>query len=250
MTTYDDRLFPALSRLRDELRGRLVMPTDPDYDEVRIVFAGAVDRRPAAIAKVEDARDVSRVIAFAREEGLELAVRSGGHSGAGHGATEGGIVIDVRGLRELDIDVDEPDGLGRLGPDGARVHRGRVRARARDRLRRHGLGRPRRAHPRRRRRLPRPQARPDDRFPAGGGDRDGRRLDPARSTRPTTPTSSGRSAEAAATSGSSPASSSGSSRSTASSAGCSCCPPRPRRSPASSPRQRPHPWSSRRSPTS
>src|SRR5262245_35965644 len=105
MTTPDDQLYPALSRLRDELRGRLVLPRDPDYDKMRTVTAGAVDRHPAAIARVRDARDVARVIASAREEGLELAVRSGGHSGAGHSATEGGIVIDVRELDGLEIDV-------------------------------------------------------------------------------------------------------------------------------------------------
>jgi FAD/FMN-containing dehydrogenase len=105
MMTTTDRLDRSLTRLRDELRGRLVVPRDPDYDELRTVVLGTVDRHPAAIARVQDARDVARVIAFAREEGLELAVRSGGHSGAGHGATEGGIVIDVRELDALEIDV-------------------------------------------------------------------------------------------------------------------------------------------------
>jgi hypothetical protein len=97
--------YPSLSRLRDELRGQLILPTDPEYDEARTVVLGSVDRHPAAIARVADARDVARVIAFAREEGLQLAVRSGGHSGAGYGTTEGGIVIDVRSLKVLDIDV-------------------------------------------------------------------------------------------------------------------------------------------------
>jgi hypothetical protein len=81
------------------------LPSDPEYDEARTVFLGTYDRHPAAIAQVADARDVARVIAFAREEGLQLAVRSGGHSGAGHGTTEGGIVIDVRSLKGLDIEV-------------------------------------------------------------------------------------------------------------------------------------------------
>ena len=105
MSTPAADQYPSLSRLRDELRGRLILPSDPEYDEARTVVLGSVDRHPAAIAQVADARDVARVIAFAREEGLELAVRSGGHSGAGHGTTEGGIVIDVRSLKDLDIDV-------------------------------------------------------------------------------------------------------------------------------------------------
>ena len=70
----------STAQLADTLRGRLITPDDPDYDEARTVFSGAIDRRPAVIARVADADDVARVIALARETGLELAVRSGGHS--------------------------------------------------------------------------------------------------------------------------------------------------------------------------
>ena len=95
----------SIDRLREGLDGRVVAPGDPDYDRLRTVVAGTVDRRPAAIVRVANAGDVARTIRYAREVGAELAVRCGGHSGAGHGTTEGGIVIDVRDLRELDIDV-------------------------------------------------------------------------------------------------------------------------------------------------
>jgi FAD/FMN-containing dehydrogenase len=90
--------------LADELQGRVIEPGHPDYDEARRVFPGDVDRRPTAIVKVRNADDVARVIAHARESGLELAVRSGGHSGAGHGVTDGGIVLDVSEMKGLDID--------------------------------------------------------------------------------------------------------------------------------------------------
>jgi FAD/FMN-containing dehydrogenase len=103
--TTTERALPALTTLRDELKGRLIEPTDPDYDQVRTVMVGDVDRHPVAIARVANAGDVARVIRFASENGLELAVRSGGHSGAGHSTTEGGIVIDVRDLKQLDFDV-------------------------------------------------------------------------------------------------------------------------------------------------
>ena len=66
---------------------------------------GAIDRRPAMIVRAADAADVSRVIALARETGTELAVRSGGHSPAGHSASEGGIVLDLSALRGLEIDA-------------------------------------------------------------------------------------------------------------------------------------------------
>ena len=84
----------------------MIAPEDPRYDEARTVFSGAIDRRPAAIVRVADAGDVAHVIAHARETGAELAVRSGGHSGAGHGVSEGGIVLDLAQMRALEIDAD------------------------------------------------------------------------------------------------------------------------------------------------
>jgi FAD/FMN-containing dehydrogenase len=95
------------ARLTKDLTGRVIGPDDPGYDEARAVFYGNVDRRPAMIVRVADAADVARVIALARETGLELAVRSGGHSVAGHGVTEGGIVLDVSDMRALAIDAEE-----------------------------------------------------------------------------------------------------------------------------------------------
>ena len=63
----------------------------------RVPFSTAArNRRPAAIVRAKDAADVSRVVTLARETGLELAVRSGGHSLAGHSVSEGGIVLDLR----------------------------------------------------------------------------------------------------------------------------------------------------------
>ena len=65
------------------------------------------DRRPAAIVRPLDASDVARVVTFARERGLELAVRSGAHSGAGHCTTEGGIVLDLQSMKSIEIDAGE-----------------------------------------------------------------------------------------------------------------------------------------------
>lgn len=96
-----------LDEVRDLLTGRVIGPGDPDYDQARTIMYGGFDRRPALIARVADADDVAIVIRFARESGLELAVRSGGHSVAGHSATEGGIVLDLRDMKAIDIDVDE-----------------------------------------------------------------------------------------------------------------------------------------------
>ncbi|MGH2483446.1 MAG: FAD-binding oxidoreductase, partial [Candidatus Limnocylindria bacterium] len=95
-----------IPQLRADLTGRVITPDDAEYDEARVVVMGGIDRRPGVIVRVANTAVVSRVVALARETGLELAVRSGGHSGAGHSATDGGIVLDVRDMKGLDIDVD------------------------------------------------------------------------------------------------------------------------------------------------
>jgi FAD/FMN-containing dehydrogenase len=97
----------STAQLADRVNGRVIAPDDSDYDRARRVFSGAIDRRPAVIIRVADTYDVARVIEMARETGLELAVRSGGHSGAGHGVSEGGIVLDLSELRALEIDVED-----------------------------------------------------------------------------------------------------------------------------------------------
>jgi len=96
----------SINDLQDELNGEVVIPEDPGYDEARQVFFKGIDRKPAAVAQVAGAEDVARVVTAAREGGLELAVRSGGHSRAGYGTSEGGIVIDLSELKSLDIDAD------------------------------------------------------------------------------------------------------------------------------------------------
>ncbi|MCD6022783.1 MAG: linked oxidase domain protein [Actinomycetia bacterium] len=93
-------------RLSKDIEGRVIALGDPDYDDARAVFYGGIDRRPAAIARVARDADVARVIAEARETGLELAIRSGGHSLVGHSVTEGGIVLDLSEMQALDIDAE------------------------------------------------------------------------------------------------------------------------------------------------
>lgn len=96
----------VVNHLRTTITGRVVAPSDPGYDEARRVFSGAIDRRPAAIARPVNAIEVAGVIAIARETGLPLAIRSGGHSGPGHSTTDGGIVLDVRDLNGFEIDLE------------------------------------------------------------------------------------------------------------------------------------------------
>ena len=96
----------AIQVLSSKVRGQLIRPENDGYDEARTVFYGGFDRYPAAIVQAEDATDVSRVVALARESNLELAVKSGGHSLAAHGVSEGGIVLDLSKMKNLEIDVE------------------------------------------------------------------------------------------------------------------------------------------------
>ena len=96
----------SIAALRDSLRGHVITPEGEGYDEARTPFYGGIDRRPVAIARVADASDVARVVTLARESGLELAVRSGGHSLAGHSVSDGGIVLDLSEMHRLQIDAE------------------------------------------------------------------------------------------------------------------------------------------------
>lgn len=95
----------SIPTLRNDFKGLVIAPGDPDYDSARTTFYGGIDRRPALIIRAADAGDVCDAIALARETGLELAVRSGGHSAAGHCVSEGGIVLDLSKMRDLQIDI-------------------------------------------------------------------------------------------------------------------------------------------------
>ncbi|HLF03476.1 MAG TPA: FAD-binding oxidoreductase [Anaerolineales bacterium] len=95
-----------IAQLRAALKGRVIAPDDAGYDKARTVFVGGIDRRPAVIAQAANTTDVSHVVSLAHTTGLELAIRSGGHSGAGHSVSDGGIVLDLSAMRALDIDAE------------------------------------------------------------------------------------------------------------------------------------------------
>jgi hypothetical protein len=96
----------AIRDLPAAIHGRVVSPGDPDYDDLRSLFYGGLDHRPARIVLAADDADVATVIKVARETGIELAVRGGGHSVAGHCTTDGGIVLDLREMKAFEIDVE------------------------------------------------------------------------------------------------------------------------------------------------
>jgi FAD binding domain/Berberine and berberine like len=116
MTAAHARHAPiSIPDLRDVLSGQVIAPDDAAYDQARTIFYGGIDRRPAVIVRPTDASDVSQVISVARDTGLELAVRSGGHSLAGHSTTEGGIVLDLTDMNALEIDPEQRTAWAQTG---------------------------------------------------------------------------------------------------------------------------------------
>jgi FAD/FMN-containing dehydrogenase len=96
----------SIADLQAAVKGRVIGPEDPDYDTARTVLVPiAADRRPAAVVRVADTDDVIAVVNFARDHGVELAVRSGGHSASGHSTSDGGIVLDLHDMKGLEIDT-------------------------------------------------------------------------------------------------------------------------------------------------
>jgi hypothetical protein len=94
----------TVAGLAGTLRGRVVERGDADYDEARALFNAMIDKRPAAIAYCLDEQDVASAIGFARERGLRVAVRGGGHNGGGLGSVDDGLVIDLSPMAEIAVD--------------------------------------------------------------------------------------------------------------------------------------------------
>ncbi len=106
---------PLATELRALFKEWLILPGDRAYDQARTPFYGGFDRRPAAIVRAANANDVAHVVAIARQSGLELAVRSGGHSVAGQCVSDGGIVLDLSAMKELNIDLEHQTAWAQAG---------------------------------------------------------------------------------------------------------------------------------------
>ncbi len=106
MKNVKDLSSTELEKLAAEIRGRLVMPGDKDYDEERKVYNGMIDKYPGLIAKCVDVADVMAAVNFARDNELLLAVRGGGHNGGGLGLCDGGMVIDLEGIKFILVNTE------------------------------------------------------------------------------------------------------------------------------------------------
>jgi FAD/FMN-containing dehydrogenase len=103
----------SVEGLTSAVKGRVVGPGDGDYDESRALFNAMIDKRPAAIAYCVDEADVAAALRYGVDNGLRIAVRGGGHNGAGLGSVDDGLVIDLSPMNA--IEVDAPAKMARVG---------------------------------------------------------------------------------------------------------------------------------------
>src|SRR6478736_5859527 len=106
MTTSATVTTAPYEELAAAVRGDLITPGDPGYDQARAVYNGMIDKHPAAIARCRDTADVITCVRFAREHGIEIAVRGGGHNAAGLAVWDGALVIDLSLLRSTTVDPE------------------------------------------------------------------------------------------------------------------------------------------------
>ncbi len=97
----------SIEKIRSSFQGSVIAPGDSDYEKARTAFYGGIDRHPAVILRPRNAEEVCHVVSLARDTGMDLSIRSGGHSAAGYSISDGGIMLDLSDMRDLQIDVKE-----------------------------------------------------------------------------------------------------------------------------------------------
>src|SRR5260370_35595825 len=107
-------LKEAVSKLSTDLRGNLITPASSEYEVARKVYNGMIDRRPDAIVRCVDVADVTAAVNLARQDGLTVAIRGGGHNGAGLAVCDQGLVIDLSPIKG--VRGDPTNRTARVGP--------------------------------------------------------------------------------------------------------------------------------------
>ena len=95
----------TIEMLKNRIKGAVILPDSPGYDDARKVWNGMIDRRPAVIVRCAGADDVAPAIAFARERRLDIAIRGAGHNIAGNAVCDNGLVIDFSAMRNVRVDA-------------------------------------------------------------------------------------------------------------------------------------------------
>jgi FAD/FMN-containing dehydrogenase len=107
MDTMKIQSNEKIETLKNNVKGRLVLPDDPNYDEVREIWNAMIDRRPAVIVQCAEADDVLHAISYARENGLEISIRGGGHNIAGSALCDNGLLIDFSNMKGVSVDASK-----------------------------------------------------------------------------------------------------------------------------------------------
>ena len=103
---HSDHISLEVSSLQASIRGELISPDAPNYDEARALYNGMIDKRPALIVRCADVADVVTALRHATERGLRVAIRGGGHNGGGLGSVDGGLVIDLSLMNGVRVDPE------------------------------------------------------------------------------------------------------------------------------------------------
>ena len=101
----------AIANLKNNVTGQAVLPDDVNYDEVRKIWNGMINRRPAAMVRCATADDVPVALTFAREHGKELSIRGAGHNIAGNSICDDGVMIDFSAMKKVQVDVKKKRAL-------------------------------------------------------------------------------------------------------------------------------------------
>jgi FAD/FMN-containing dehydrogenase len=96
----------GIEALRAAMTGAVVTPDDADYDQARKVWNANIDHHPAVVVRCATAQDAAEAIRFARDQGLELAVRNGAHSMPGYSSVDGGLVVDLSRMNQVTVDPE------------------------------------------------------------------------------------------------------------------------------------------------
>ncbi len=94
----------SLNQLNSKLQGLVVLPDDPDYDQVRSIWNAMIDRRPAAIVRCRNTEDVMLALGVAKDNGMLISIRGGGHNIAGNAVCDGGLMIDLSLMKNISLD--------------------------------------------------------------------------------------------------------------------------------------------------
>ena len=106
MATIVDADETAINNFGERLRGELIRPEDPEFQEARAIYNAMIDKHPAVIAKCANIADVIAAVNFGRDHGLETAIRSGGHNGPGLALVDDGLVIDLSNMKGIRVNSD------------------------------------------------------------------------------------------------------------------------------------------------